>query len=142
VSPRRLGIVLCLALLPAAPAQAFDTGPHADVTRDALTAEGFNATAGNIASVENWLVDFYSQASSNPYSGHDKGIDQVLALATHSEHWPQSWLDAASVMHFDSTLTLHPGAASKTLANTPGIEQEWGRLMRNTDTVVLDAEPP
>ena len=31
-------IGLCLA---PASAQAFDTGPHADMTRDALTAEGF-----------------------------------------------------------------------------------------------------
>ncbi|HVH00435.1 MAG TPA: hypothetical protein VM844_06690, partial [Miltoncostaeaceae bacterium] len=46
---------LCLAVAPTA--GAFDTGPHFDITRDALTAEGFNDNAIQTAQVSNWFVD-------------------------------------------------------------------------------------
>ena len=43
-----MGFAVGLCLAPAS-AQAFDTGPHADMTRDALTAEGFGLPAASIA---------------------------------------------------------------------------------------------
>ena len=42
-----IGFALGLCLSPAS-AQAFDTGPHADMTRDALTAEGFGGPGANV----------------------------------------------------------------------------------------------
>jgi hypothetical protein len=47
-----IGVALGLCLAPAS-AQAFDTGPHADMTRDALTAEGFGAAGANVGMVNN-----------------------------------------------------------------------------------------
>ena len=63
--------VTAVALLAApAGAQAFDTGPHSDITRDALAAEGFGATATDVVVVNNWFVDLYSNSSKIPQSGH------------------------------------------------------------------------
>lgn len=39
---------------------AFDTGDHYDLTQQALQEEGFAETPIQIAQVENWLVDFFS----------------------------------------------------------------------------------
>ncbi|MEZ0285795.1 MAG: hypothetical protein ACAH79_11250, partial [Thermoleophilia bacterium] len=44
------------ALATAPTAGAYDTGPHFDITRDALTAEGFNDTAIQTVQVSNWFV--------------------------------------------------------------------------------------
>jgi len=56
--------VVALSLLAGAlaPAHAFDTGHHADLTREALSEFGCNNTAIKIAQVENWLVDYYTNA--------------------------------------------------------------------------------
>jgi hypothetical protein len=51
-----------LALVAAAPAMAYDTGPHSELTRDAMTTEGFGLDAVGVAQVNNWFVDFYEQA--------------------------------------------------------------------------------
>lgn len=59
---------MALSLAPSS-AQAFDTGPHADLTRDALTAEGFSAAAADVGMVDNWFVDYYTNPDDNPYSG-------------------------------------------------------------------------
>ena len=105
----------------ASPAQAFDTGPHSDMSRDALTAEGFGKTAADIANVNNWFVDFYSNAKSVPHSGHSSFIKELLGEAFGSrEHWSQDLVDAAVNMHFDSTFPY--------LTNVQGIQREWDRL--------------
>jgi hypothetical protein len=55
---RAIAIVFVVGLCVApASAQAFDTGPHADMTRDALTAEGFGRAAADVGMVNNWFVD-------------------------------------------------------------------------------------
>lgn len=41
-------------------ARAFDTGHHYDLTREALSEFGMNENAIQVAQVENWLVDYYS----------------------------------------------------------------------------------
>jgi hypothetical protein len=43
-----------------APALAFDTGHHSDLTQEVLADQGFNRNAQDVATVENWLVDYYS----------------------------------------------------------------------------------
>ena len=47
-------------LLCAVPAAAFDTGPHANITVDALTRAGFNVSAATATQVANWLTDYYT----------------------------------------------------------------------------------
>jgi hypothetical protein len=63
-----------------APAQAFDTGPHADLTRDALTSEGATPASASIAAVNNWFVDYYTNPDKNPYSGHASFLIGVTRL--------------------------------------------------------------
>jgi hypothetical protein len=58
--PRSIAAAVLGALaLAAAPAHAFDAGPHTDMTSDALTAEGFGSNAANVGVVENLFVDYY-----------------------------------------------------------------------------------
>ncbi|ULH14728.1 hypothetical protein MF271_12050 [Deinococcus sp. KNUC1210] len=59
--------VLCLTgtLCLGGAAQAFDTGHHADLTREVLSEFGMNDTAVRVAQVENWLVDYYSSSPTS-----------------------------------------------------------------------------
>ncbi len=71
-----IGIAGLLAgLIAVGPAAAYDTGPHFDITRDALAAEGFGEKAIQIAQVTNWMVDLYENA----------GIDSVLRACKQPE---------------------------------------------------------
>ena len=121
-------VVALLALGPAA-AQAYDTGPHADMTRDALTSEGFGAAAADVGMVDNWLVDYYTNPDKNPYSGHAGALIGVTRLGLARESWPQIWVDGARKMHFDAERRA-PLMAN--LATTAGVDQEWQRLMTLT----------
>jgi hypothetical protein len=132
-------VVSVAALVCPTVALAYDTGPHADLTRDALTAEGFGAAAADAAAAEHWFSDFYSQADKNPYSGHGGAVNRLIAFAVFPESWSQDWLDAAGMTHFDSTKTLDPRAQPKALVNTPGVEREWLRVMRNTRDAAIAA---
>src|SRR3954470_6597527 len=118
---------LTATILLAAPAgaQAFDTGPHSDITRDALTAEGFGPTATDVAVVNNWFVDLYSNSSKVPQSGHaDTLVSLFGALFENDENWPQAVLDAANRMHFDASIW--------DVADVGKAEIEWNRLQRAT----------
>jgi PLAT/LH2 domain-containing protein len=134
--PRRCGLLLAIsvALLAAPPAGAFDTGPHGDVTVDAMRAEGFGASAADLARLDNYLVDFYAQAGNNPFSGH--GSAKVVLLGGASiftiEHWPDAAVKSASVSHFDGGLLG--------LSDTAGVTAEWNRLRRATYKMVQDAK--
>ena len=121
-----LALALALALgLSAAPAPAFDTGPHSDISRDALNAEGFGRTAADVANVNNWFVDLYSNAKSVPHSGHSSFFKELLGEAFGSrEHWSQDVVDAAVFSHFDSELPY--------LSSVQGAQREWDRLNRAT----------
>ena len=115
---------MALLALPAS-AEAFDTGPHSDITRDALAAEGFGPTAADVAVVNNWFVDLYSNSSKIPQSGHaDTSVSVFGALFENDEHWPQAVLDAANRMHFDASIW--------DVANAAKAEAEWNRLQRAT----------
>ncbi len=107
-------------------ASAFDTGPHADLTRDALTSEGFGRAASDVGMVDNWLVDYYTNPDKNPYSGHASALIGVTRLGLARENWLQQWVAGARHMHFDSEIhdVGHPN-----LAKTAGIDKEWQRLM-------------
>ncbi|BDI30642.1 hypothetical protein CCAX7_26930 [Capsulimonas corticalis] len=81
-----VAIVGVLALIcGATPSHAFDTGPHHDLTRDALDREGFGNTAIKIAQVDNWYTDYFSD------------VHPVLQ-------------DYARQLHFDNTPTIHNSA--------------------------------
>ena len=124
---RTVGIAFAVAFcaLPST-AGAFDTGPHADLTRDALTSEGFGPAAADVGMVDNWFVDYYTNPDKNPYSGHASALIGVTRLGLAREDWLQQWVSGARHMHFDSEIhdTGHPN-----LGTTAGIEKEWQRLM-------------
>lgn len=125
-----VALVVCLAL---SGAHAFDTGPHFDLTRDALAAEGFGDTAIQVAQVTNWMVDFYEQASQNPYSGHSAWWKEVIVGAIGSkEHWSSSLVEAADWLHFDSTPRYVAGGLLRGLDSGETISMEWDRLARAT----------
>ena len=129
-------VVAALALA-AAPARAFDAGPHTDMTRDALAAEGFGLSAANVGVVENWFVDYYWNAKENPFSGHGDMLTEMLANADPAvkEYWPQFVVDGTNHMHFDSS---QPGFPD--LSNPQGVDEEWQRLMRVTRNALATAK--
>ena len=133
---RRLRILLPIlaaagVLAAAAPANAYDTGPHFEITEDAMRAEGFNTDAVGVAQVNNWFVDFYENAGSNPFSGHGGFLRRLVAGAIEAENWPDDVVDAAQRSHFDSS--------TSTLFNTAGVTAEWDRLRRSVGTLVREA---
>lgn len=111
---RRLLLVPILAMLPfsrPAPAHAFDTGPHNDMTRAAMQHEGFapESQVIGICQVSNWLVDYYSSRPS--------------FLSTDLRDMQRELVH----LHFDN------------LTNVAQIGNIWSRLARNTQTAVQSA---
>jgi hypothetical protein len=125
---RRALLIVFAAVLCVTPgsAQAFDTGPHADMTRDALTAEGFGRAAADVGMVDNWFVDYYTNPGKNPYSGHAHFLLGWTRLGLDHENWLNVWVEGARRMHFDSESRQ---LGMPDLSNTAGIDQEWRRLM-------------
>lgn len=126
---RALVGVAAALLAGAGTAAAYDTGPHADLTRDALTSEGFGPAAADVGMVDNWFTDYYTNPDKNPYSGHASWIIGVTRLGLARERWPNRWVEAARRMHFDAE-RRQVGMAD--LSGTAGVEQEWQRLMHLT----------
>ncbi len=120
-----IAFVLGLFLTPAS-AQAYDTGPHADMTRDALKAEGFSRAAADVGMVNNWFVDYYTNPDDNPYSGHAGALIGLLRFGFNREDWLHQWVEGAQRMHFDAGIRQ---TGMPDLSNTAGVEQEWQRLM-------------
>ncbi|MCM1984493.1 hypothetical protein [Lyngbya confervoides] len=85
-------------------AQAFDTGHHADLTKDVLTDYSFNRNAIEVAQVENWLVDYYS---SQPAAG----LKDELALL----HFDNLFTDA-QVQSYWNHLTTNTQVAVQAAA--------------------------
>ena len=115
----------------ATPAVAYDTGPHAEITADAMGAEGFGPNAIGVAQVNNWFVDFYEQADKNPFSGHAGFVKRLAAGAVLTEGWSDELIAAAGRSHFDSS--------TATLFDTAGVTHEWDRLRRATWTLAREA---
>jgi hypothetical protein len=132
-----LAAVAALAL--AAPARAFDAGPHTDMTRDALASEGFGRDAANVGVVENWFVDYYWNAKENPFSGHSDFITEAAAGADiHTiEFWPAAVVKGTNHMHFDSSEAGFPD-----MSNPQGVDDEWQRLMKVTRALLSQARDP
>ena len=135
---RRVAIVLVVVfcVLPG-PALAFDTGPHADMTRDALTAEGFSTAAADVAMINNWFVDYYTNPAKNPYSGHAHYLLALARLSPRtSERWPDAWVQGAQRMHFDAE---RRAPEMPDLSTTTGIDREWRRIAHLTQGRLRDA---
>src|SRR5262245_44447480 len=124
-------LAAALTLAVTAPALAYDTGPHFDMTEDAMTTEGFGLDAIGVAQVNNWFVDFYENGHRNPFSGHGGFWKRFLSGAIQTEGWSQEVMDAADRSHFDSATT--------TLFNSVGVPHEWDRLRRATWTLAREA---
>jgi CARDB/PLAT/LH2 domain len=107
-------------------AQAFDTGPHADMTRDALMAEGFSPAAADVGMVDNWFVDYYTNPDDNPYSGHAHALIGLTRFGFNREDWLNQWVEGARRMHFDAESRQ---VGMPDLSTTAGVEKEWQRLM-------------
>ncbi len=126
---RKLLMVAAALCIAPASAEAYDTGPHADMTRDALTSEGFGAAAADVGMVDNWLVDYYTNPDKNPYSGHANALIGVTRLGLARESWPKIWVESARKLHFDAE-KRSPDMPD--LSTTAGVDQEWRRLMAVT----------
>ena len=102
------GLALALAallLFSPARAAAFDTAPHTDITRDAMTAEGFAGKATDVAVVNNWLVDLYFNSKKIPQSGNSGFLEGLLGSPLGPrEDWPKKVREGAERMHFDSSI--------------------------------------
>lgn len=124
---------MCALGLTSATAHAFDTQAHADMTRDALTAEGFSPSAANVGVFDNWLVDYYTNPGKNPYSGHAGFWIGLTRLGLSREEWPFFRVEAAQRLHFDASKR---SPEMPDLSTTAGVEQEWQRLMHLTRRIL------
>jgi hypothetical protein len=128
-------VVAAVAALVAAPrASAFDTGTHFDITRDALSVEGFNSRAIQSAQVSNWLVDLYENAEKTPFSGHAGFFVDIIGGASPLSgfwKWPDEVVEAADRSHFDGT--------AGGFANTALVMAEWERLRRSVAALAVEA---
>lgn len=131
---RAASVVLASLLALAAPASAFDAGPHSDMTRDALTSEGFGPAAADVGVVQNWFVDYYWNAKENPFSGHAAWYLETLANAKvfTIEHWDPKIVKGTNRMHFDSSV-------GPDLSTPQGIDREWQRMLKITRDLLADA---
>lgn len=127
--------ILAFAILLIAPgsASAYDSGPHADITVDAMQDEGFSQTAAGVGRINNWFVDMYGNASDYPYSGHADWYKVLLGGALgNSEDWSDDIVDSAYHSHFDSSVGLSN--------STIGVEHEWQRIRTNVYNMVQTAK--
>jgi hypothetical protein len=91
------------------------------MTESAMGDEGFNLNARTIGRADNWFMDMYGTAGSNPYSGHADLLKEILAFSFGSrEHWSKQLTDTSYHSHFDSTI---PNANI-----TKGSTDEWDRI--------------
>ncbi len=101
-------------LIAAPAAGAFDTGPHSDITRDALAAEGFNGRAIRVAQVDNWFDDLYDNAEAIR-SRATPARSRSCSAAPRST--ARTGTTTSSTPHCTATST-RPGAASRTRSSS------------------------
>jgi hypothetical protein len=139
VSIAALAVVASLAGTHAA--QAFDTGPHGDMTVDAMSAEGFGQRATDVARVDNWFVDFYSNASKVPYSDKSGVLTRLLAGAfLDRERWSVPLVNAAARNHIDSTTLVYVDGQYVSLRDPRAMAVEMQRLRYTTYVLATKAQ--
>ncbi len=131
-----------VALGTATPAQAFDTGPHQEMTADALSAQGFGTDAIGVTQINNWFTDLYHHlaASHLPHSGHSGFLERMLVGVLKTEKWPNEVINASTRMHFDDWPEVETDAEHPTLGARVGLTAEWNRLRRVTLALVEEAK--
>ena len=103
-----------------------------------MRSEGFNTDAVGVAQVNNWFVDFYEQAGSNPFSGHGGFWKRLLSGAIVTEGWsndarrgrrpqPLRQLDVDAVQHRRRHRRVGPAAARDVDAGPRGPRRERPR---------------
>jgi len=127
-------VAISAFLLANGPARAFETAPHFDMTRDALSTEGFGETAIRVVQVSNWFNDLYEQDDRNAFSGHQswntkEGFFGNLLTLFRKENWSKALVDAAELLHFDSSNPIDSQIQAQT---------EWYRLARKTRELMRD----
>jgi len=117
--------------------RAFDTGPHFDLIRDALAAEGFGNTASQVAQVAGWMTDLY--AGANPQSVAAPWLrERVTAALAAQEKWPAAVTSAAARLHFDGVTIVTLKGETKKLENGEAVALEWDRFIRAAQAAAID----
>ena len=130
-------IALLLTVLFTLAGRAFDTGPHFDLTRDALAAEGFGNTASQVAQVTGWMTDLYAAADETGETPAWLRERIAAGLAT-PEAWPEAAITAAARLHFDGAATVTLNGETKKLESGEAMAAEWDRLARATRAAAID----
>jgi hypothetical protein len=81
----------------AAVADAYDTGHHSDLTREAMADLGFSDTAIEVSQVENWLVDYYSNREGGVEDSIKTNCDKLHADDLFSEASVKNYWDRFTV---------------------------------------------
>ena len=74
-------------------ATAFDTGPHASMTIDAVMRVGFSKSAADVIQVENWLTDYYTSTITPALTTAEQceleklHFDDVFTTADATHYW-------------------------------------------------------
>ena len=110
---KALTLAFGLAAMLAAPAVAFDTGPHASITEQAMALSGYNRAAADAVQVENWLTDYYTSSPTYP-------SDQQCYL--EKLHFDDVFTDADVDAYFKTLLRNTIAAAVKAKADNDYVE--------------------
>jgi hypothetical protein len=86
---KAIPVALAAIAFPAGIAQAYDTGHHFDLTRDAMQDRGFGNTAIEVAQLENWLTDYYSSSPTSQIEGEVGKLhfDNLITPPQVSNYW-------------------------------------------------------
>ncbi|RYG88894.1 MAG: hypothetical protein EON58_19675, partial [Alphaproteobacteria bacterium] len=125
-SPKASNPVSDFALFPNPAANAFDTGHHSDLTREALADLGFSDTAIQVAQVENWLVDYYSN--------REVGVDDSIKSDCDKLH-SDNLFNEASVKNYWDRFTFNAKAAFAEAARSNNPRQVLALLGMSLHTV-------
>jgi len=107
-------------------ANAFDTGHHSDLTREALVDLGFSDIAIQVSQVENWLVDYYSNREGGVADSIKTDCDKLHADNLFNE---------ASVKNYWDRLATNAKAAFSEAARNNNPRQVLALLGMSLHTV-------
>ena len=104
-------VFLCVLLALASKGQAFDTGHHSDLTREALAEVGMGETAIKVCQVENWLVDYYSSSPTSTDAISQQAAklhsDDLVNEQAVTNYWARYAVNAKNAFH-EAARTKNP----------------------------------
>lgn len=84
-------VLAAFLILAAQSATAFDTGYHSDITRAVMHEQGFGETPAKVATVANWLTDYYSTSPTSRDAVQSElsklHFDNLYTTAEVGQHW-------------------------------------------------------